>query len=88
MISMEFACTNGRSAAQVISKKYGTESVKVLEHKGFCPTLMEPLRGIDKILYKSGLDINIFQVIVTLVIFVFLIICVIMFIHIKKYLAK
>ena len=73
MVSMEFACTNGRSAAQVISKKYGTEPVKVLNHKGFFPTLMEPLRGVDKILYKSGLKINIFQVIVILIIFIFLV---------------
>ena len=88
MVSMEFACTNGRSAAQVISKKYGTEPVKVLEHKGYFPTLMEPLRGMDKILYKSGLNINIFQVIATLLIFIFLVICVMIFIYIKKYLIN
>ncbi len=42
MIVLEFACTNGRSAAKAICEKYGSEPVKVLEHKGYLPKLLAP----------------------------------------------
>lgn len=71
MVSMEFACTNGRSAAKAICEKYGSEPVKVLEHKGYLPKLLAPIRGTEGFLYSKGIKCN---VIVTAVIFALIVV--------------
>jgi hypothetical protein len=64
MVSMEFACTNGRSAARAISEKYGSEPVNVIEHKGFLPRLLAPIRSTDRFLYNKGIKCNMIVVVV------------------------
>ena len=74
MVSMEFACTNGRSAAQAICEKYDSKPVKVMSHKGFAPTLMTPIRTIEGFLYnkgiKSNMIINIFIIVLLIIILI------------------
>jgi|TARA_B100001059_G_C17837171_1_gene589038 hypothetical protein len=68
MVSMEFACTNGRSAANAICEKYGSKPVKVLQHKGYLPKLLAPLRGTEAMLYNLGIKCNVIVTTVLLVI--------------------
>ena len=85
MVSMEFACTNGRSAAAAICEKYGSKPVKVLSHKGFLPSLLNPLRTTEKFLYTKGIKCNmIIMIVASLVVIITLIIVLLVSIIRKK----
>ena len=58
MVSMEFACYNGRKAAQAISEKYNAVKSKVYNHPGILPTLLGPVRRLDGLFFKLGIKVN------------------------------
>ena len=58
MVSQEVACTNGRIAASLICKKYNRDIPNIKYHYGTGHIVLYPIRLLDKLLFKLGLDIS------------------------------
>ena len=82
MVSMEMACSNGRTAAHTISEKYNAPAQKIFNHPGLLPIILSPIRNLDKLFFNMGLKVNwIIVIFIVIFIIIFIIIlCIILLI--------
>lgn len=83
-VSMEMACSNGRTAASAIIKKHNGKEPYVYPHKGFLPYVRAPVKAVDHVLYSAGIKANMY-IVTAIILLIILIVLIFVIVKIIKY---